>query len=45
MLVVLPFVSLVEESRSRLSTLWHGMRGTERSKFGQQRSLRVEVRV
>ena len=26
-----------------LSALWHGMRGTERCKFGQQRSLRVEA--
>ena len=42
-LMVLPFVSMVEENAARLSGLLHCLRGTQRSKFGTQRRLRVEA--
>ena len=41
-LMVLPYVSMVEENTARLSALFASMRGTTRTRFGTQRRLRVD---
>ena len=41
-LMVLPYVAMVEENAGRLSSLFHSMHGTTGGKFGGKRRLCVE---